>query len=175
MLRLAFLAVVFLVVTGCSGKVGDPGPAGPAGAAGPAGLTGLTGPQGPAGPAGPLTSGLTLKGTYSIEGTAAAALARASSAISFSVPLAAAPAANFVPLASTPPAACPGTAANPTALPGNLCVYEVFQTNRTAPCLAKVGTGYICGQSDVYGTSVILNSAAAGNFNSVGTWAVTAP
>ncbi len=186
MLRFAFLAVVFVVVAGCSasGKVGETGPMGPTGAAGatgatgatgPAGATGATGAQGPAGPTGPLSSGLTLKGTYSIEGTAAAAGARASSAISFPVPLAAAPVANFVALAATPPAACPGTAANPAAAPGNLCVYESFQTNRTGQCLAKVGGSYACDLSDVYGTTVYLNAAAAGSFTSVGTWAVTAP
>jgi len=180
MKRLATVSMLAVLLVGCSSG-GEAGPAGPAGAQGVPGLPGVigpTGPQGPIGPAGPaapLASGLTLKGTYSIEAHAAVVGARASSAITFAVPLAAAPVANLVLQGATPPAACPGTAADPAAAPGNLCVYESFQANRGGACIAKVGSGYVCGATDPYGTSLFMTATAVGTITSVGTWAVTAP
>jgi hypothetical protein len=52
---------------------------------------------------------------------------------------------------TAPPSECPGTAADPRAVPGNLCVYE----------------------SRNHGNLIAANTN--GSFTSAGTWAVTAP
>jgi hypothetical protein len=73
-----------------------------------------------------LASGRTLTGDWDAEGYAGAAQHLAASAQSFAVPLAASPIAHVVTSWTTE---SPGSAANPTALPGNLCVYQVFSQN----------------------------------------------
>jgi hypothetical protein len=125
-----------------------------------------------------LESGQTLTGTFGIEFAATAINQRGSSAISFPFRLAtapAAPSANFIPQGGASTTNCPGTHANPTALPGNLCVYETFGLNIATRCIAQTGTSYACGLADTYGSSVFIHAAGAGQTSSVGTWAVTAP
>jgi hypothetical protein len=124
-----------------------------------------------------LGSGETLRGTFTVEFTATAALQPGSSPISFAPNLAAAPQAgpaNIILAGGSPTANCPGTSANPQAAPGQLCLYEAAG-NATSNCLAKVGGVYSCGASDAWGTTYFLRSADAGRVFSVGTWAVTAP
>jgi hypothetical protein len=133
---------------GAPGPAGPIGPAGPQGAKGDPGASGpegSPGPQGDPGPEGPEGSPWTLGGTLppgkTETGTWAAGLGPASSisevAISFTIPLAEPlPAASVhyinkngeeVPtLGGTPvpaPAACDGTAEEPTAAAGHLCLY----------------------------------------------------
>jgi len=119
-----------------------------------------------------LASGKTLKGGYIAAGSGFFACP-----IMFSIPLASAPsapAANFIPAGGPSTTNCAGTAANPTALPGNLCVYEAFGTNRTLDCIGATSTG-ACNASDTFSADVAFFSAGAGNSFSYGMWAVTAP
>ncbi len=120
----------------------------------------------------------TLKGTYGdfrIASEAGDLLYLAT--FSFVTPLAAAPAApgvNFIPSGGPPTASCPGTAANPQAASGNLCVYEAFGSNRAFVCIVNTATG-ICDSSSAFGAAVGLRTAGAGSSFSYGSWAVTMP
>ncbi len=126
-----------------------------------------------------LESGRTLTGTYAIDFPSSSAGQEGISAISFPIPLASAPVAvnaNIIPAGGAATTNCPGTSANPTALAGQLCVYEVFQNNISTRCMAKVGSSWSCGLADVFGTTMYATSAGAVTRTvSVGTWAVTAP
>jgi hypothetical protein len=75
---------------------------------------------------------------------------------------------------SAPTAQCPGSAVNPQAAPGHLCVYESVSQNRDDVVLFTGTTGFI-NQASKWGAGVWLIPAAAGNAFSDGTWAVTAP
>ena len=143
------------------------------GATGPRGATGIPGATGATGAVGSvLPAGQTETGVYFAEGTATTVADLASSAISFPVPLASAPTPAIVTSASTTD--CPGSVSSPAAAAGYLCVY--------------VGDNVNVGEEDVYdpygdpggttsrwGAGFIVDSDAAGNFYSDGTWAVTAP
>jgi hypothetical protein len=124
-----------------------------------------------------LASGQTLTGQYVAIGTATASGQYAATNVSFQFPLSAttaAPNANFIPAGGTSTTSCPGTTANPQAASGNFCVYEAVPHNETLDCLADMTTGS-CGQTGVNGAGIFFTSAAAGQFFSYGTWAVTAP
>jgi Collagen triple helix repeat (20 copies) len=111
---------------GPRGLVGPRGPAGPAGPTGATGAQGAQGIQGIQGPAGPfpdsLPAGKTLRGNYATAtgGTPFIMFA----GIEFGFRLADPLTARFIPVGGIPPAQCPGTANNPQAAAGNLCVYE---------------------------------------------------
>jgi hypothetical protein len=152
---------------------GPQGPAGPQGAQGAKGDTGEQGETGPPGPFpdGPLPSGKTIRGTYVSRDTAAGAGSVGAASISFGFLLASAPTPHFVPANTTTPE-CQGTDSSPTAAPGHLCVYEGASLNRHTPAI--FGADGLLG-ADVQGATVIVSSIAAGNFLSVGSWAVTAP
>ena len=111
---------------GPRGLVGPRGPAGPVGPTGATGATGAQGAQGIQGPAGPfpesLPAGKTLRGNYATAagGTPFVMFA----GIEFGFRLAETLTARFIPAGGLPPAQCPGTANNPQAAAGNLCVYE---------------------------------------------------
>jgi hypothetical protein len=115
-----------------------------------------------------LESGQTLKGVY----TATASGAETNFAnITFQERLASAPAGNFRAAGSAPTANCPGTAANPTAAAGQLCVYE--GGNVTNPFLCFFTSTNGCGAPAAFGSNMAFSSSATGY--SIGTWAVTAP
>ena len=95
--------------------------------------------------------------------------------ISFGIPLASAPIANFIYAGDTPPAACPGTVAAPQADPGNLCIYEGLNTNIELEGVEDPVTGATNGTARPFGASVVGISTAVGDVNSSGSWAVTAP
>jgi hypothetical protein len=118
-----------------------------------------------------LASGQTLKGAWDAPGTASAAGNFASSAQSFAVPLASAPIPHVVTGSTTE---CPGSGANPTALPGNLCVYEVDSQNVDHVTVYKEGAANTLG-ADTFGFSAIAFSSGSGTFFAHGSWAVTAP
>src|SRR6266566_4159768 len=121
---------------------------------------------------GTLASGKTLTGTYgvAISGGLGNFLI---SPITFHLPLASAPSANFIPQGGASTTNCPGTAATPLALPGQVCVYEGTHSNTTFDCLIVLSAGN-CG-TEALGTGVLFTLSAAGAGFSVGTWAVTAP
>jgi hypothetical protein len=115
-----------------------------------------------------------------IQGNYAAGLQAANTnddgwdSISFGFELASAPTPNFRAAGSAPNANCPGSAANPQAAPGHLCVYESQSSNRGSVVLFTGTTGAFPAASK-WGAGVWLIPAAAGNAYSYGTWAVTAP
>ena len=152
---------------GQRGAPGDTGPKGDPGAAGQAGSNGQPGAAGPLLDA--LPTGKTLRGYYTVIGSGAGVIA--STSISFAFPLASVPEAHYVQTGAAVPAGCTGTAANPGASPGHLCVFEieVFNTtNRTV--IAAVNN-----TADRFGAGVFAIGVAAGQFHAKGRWAVTAP
>jgi hypothetical protein len=169
------------------------GPQGPMGPQGPSGLPGLTGPpgapsmvpgpQGPVGPAGPqgppgasfsgaLASGATLRGTFLAErivdglGMLSAGAIQAQTAISFNLTLPFPPTLHLVGAGSAPTAACPGTALQPKAAPGHLCVHEDYSSNAS----------FLVGGTRPHGAVFTIQSTVPTDFiRMVGSWAVTAP
>lgn len=156
-------------------------------------VAGPAGPQGPAGPfPGVLPSGKTLTGVFSLTGVATASGQYADSPISFGFRFASAPTVVTVgiddTLAEAAAAGCPGTASEPKADPGKVCLYEMGHENldpmgggtlEADGDQASVGgyapPGDVFGTATAYGTIVEAWSEAAGNFYSNGTWAATSP
>jgi hypothetical protein len=153
------------------------GPAGKNGATCKNGANGANGTNGKEGPAGPLTdalpSGKSEKGAwvYALSGKTGLA----GVALSFPIPLAAAPTAHFIEAGATPPAGCSGSVAAPAASPGNLCVFSTFPLigltlrsffdpeNFTETSTASGKTG-----------AIVLFNATEGSQQAAGTYAVSA-
>ena len=148
--------------------VGRQGPAGPQG---PPGAPGPIGPQGQF--ADVVPSGKTLVGTYAERDHATAANQDYIAAISFGFRFSAAPTPHFVALGTTPPVQCPGNGLNPQAAPGNLCIYETSQANRSTPIVFDVN--FDPNSSSPFGASVLMESIGAGVVATSGSWAATAP
>ena len=120
---------------------------------------------------GTLASDKTEAGVWGVDGFAGGAgRLVGASAESFAFPLASAPKANYVK--SPPTAACPGSAARPSARPGNLCVYLTGSK--------RVGTVTIYRETDTregasrIGFNVVLTSGGRGSVYAFGSWAVRA-
>jgi prepilin-type processing-associated H-X9-DG protein len=120
-----------------------------------------------------LASGKTETGVfYNIETIGTGNTGFIGTVISFPFPLASAPTRNYRPIGSLPNAACPGTAGNPQAAPGNLCAYETvngtgnvaFFDNSVEEGLRRFGDGI-----------AVFQSGGTGNVDLIGSWAVTAP
>jgi hypothetical protein len=164
---------------GPQGAKGDPGAAGSAGAAGPTGATGaagVTGPTGKTGPTGvtgatgpagavtPLPSGATETGSWSFgptEGVEFETLAG-----SFNIALAKAP-KELVRLKAGEgeTAKCPGTAFEPKAKAGVVCLYTIGEENKFEITAFELTT-----KAGFY----FLVGAKAAEGLGIGTWAVTA-
>jgi hypothetical protein len=155
---------------GAQGAPGPAGPQGPQGAQGPQGIQGVQGIQGPAGPlVTTLPAGATLRGMYSWAGVTAAAGYHPVVPLNYAFPLSASPAINIIAVGGASTAACPGTAANPQAAAGNLCIYQSRNDgNLTIQALNEV-------QGGKYGADLYFPIAAGANYEFLGTWAVTAP
>lgn len=86
------------------------------------------------------------------------------SSISYPVPMPTSLPAEIVQFGGSSTATCPGTAAEPTATPGRLCVYVSFRTGTAANlsifAATRFGTGLLMG-----------DDAAAGDIYAYGTWA----
>jgi len=148
------------------GNRGLRGPAGPQGTAGAQGVQGVQGPEGPF-PA-TLPAGKKVRGSFYILGTATAAGQYGNDSIAYVYPLASAPSTHYIAAGTTPPAQCPGTAANPQAQSGNLCVYEASNSNVTGHTIDPNTL-----VTNANGAALFASAAAAGNFFTLGTWAVT--
>jgi Collagen triple helix repeat (20 copies) len=182
--------------TGAVGATGPAGPQGPAGAAsakgetGPAGAAGVAGKEGAAGKEGsPWTAGGTLPskktetGAWSLSATKENAGPPA--AISFSIPLASAlgeAAVHYVE-AEGNGTSCQGTAEEPTATLGNLCVYQAFATGLVLEGeIAKASIQHagafpspaVKGAS-TSGAVILFTTEEEETPLAYGTWAVTAP
>jgi hypothetical protein len=179
-------------------KIAVPGATGPAGPKGDTGLQGLQGPPGKDGETGfteVLPPGKTLVGSWSAENEWATAENNVQgfyrAPISFGIPLSQVPnvrllsapffltvdsSGTFVPDAT--PAAeehfeavCPGSATEPEAEPGNLCIYT-DKAVAASYSLLKLSTQATTPAPHTYGWSLPLSLEAAGSIE--GSWAVTA-
>jgi hypothetical protein len=149
---------------------------------GPRGLQGIKGDKGDAGaqgvpgpfPDGNMPAGKTLRGNWISAGVATAGGEPAFDTISFGFRLAAAPTAHILAPAAAATPECPGSLAAPEAAAGHLCIHTYSNLNATSRFTCDPLTN-VCGasQTNRYGTTVRVSSAAAGEFYSWGTWAVT--
>lgn len=105
-------------VSGPRGSQGQPGVTGQTGPVGPQGSSGPTGPPGPFPTT--LPSGKTLTGVYR---TTSGGGVFVPDTQTFVFPLSSNPTVHFIGIGATPPVQCAGSATNPQAAPGNLCVY----------------------------------------------------
>lgn len=119
-----------------------------------------------------LPRGATLIGNYSAGGEAAAPNAYATDSISFGFVLRRRPVLHFIRKGDPAPAQCPGNATAPTADVGHLCIYEGIAANAGTRTAADSTTNRL-GTANWYGAHINLFSAAAGAFDSAGTWAIT--
>jgi hypothetical protein len=167
---------------GAQGAKGDKGDAGAAGAAGGPGAPGAPGKEGKEGPEGsPWPAGGTLPSGETETGAIAALVAgEVLTPISFPIPLEQGiPAAKIIYNEegyAGEDAECPGTAADPQAEAGYLCVYlgklEFGTLNAGSPEFKNPVTGSSSDGTGTSGVGMFMTSAGA-YFN--GTYAVTAP
>jgi hypothetical protein len=166
--------------TGATGKEGVKGATGPAGGPiGPTGGTGTTGPEGKEGKegsvSGPLSSGKSETGLWSI---AAAAKSDIVVPISFSVKLQAGITnehVHYIGVGEEAPTGCTGTADDPGAQPGNLCVFA-SQEQRSGAAPASITDLHGSIGSSTTGAFVqYAIETGNGEVTTRGSWAVTAP
>jgi hypothetical protein len=139
-----------------------------------------------------LPSGDTETGTWGFSTVATASKQLAVGAVSFNIPLAAAPnSVHLIPAPSeheeeneefpVPPAGCTGNVTSPGAAKGNLCVFARRYENAEAyfgsvNFLNPEGGGAeFLNSAGRVGVSVTAQSVATGPLFGLGTWAVTAP
>src|SRR5262245_14348879 len=141
---------------------------------GPKGDPGAPGPKGEPGPyPNVLPSGKTVRGAYVLTDHAFNAGNAESGSISFGFQLASPPTAHYIHVGSPAPAACPGNAAAPEAMPGHLCVYEGYRSNVLNWGFADPLNWY-SGTLRSYGIVIWIAANGPGLFMVSGSWAVTA-
>jgi hypothetical protein len=193
---------------GPAGAKGEPGAAGKEGSAGKGekGETGTAGPQGPAGPEGSfdktLPAGKTLEGEWSMLQYAAGSGFEGivATSVSFGIPLSRLPVPHLIRVGGgepvvnekgeeevVPSTQCTGSAADPTASPGSLCIYtsgELNAVKHTGPlilprvCAFGAQTAFQCASEsenavDRFGFSLLTYAEKAGLVNVTGSWALT--
>jgi hypothetical protein len=163
--------------TGAIGHAGPAGVAGPTGATGAAGVRGAVGEQGPKGEQGvpgpllsTLPSGRTETGVYGSAGTRFKKKEEGSAsppgvAMSYPLPLTFTPVVNVIGTKASPTASCPGSAESPTATAGNLCLYAELEEGEMTVLAEPAHFGFL----------MFFEGEEGENYESVGTWAVTAP
>lgn len=158
--------------------VGPPGPEGRPGQDGKQGPEGKQGQEGPPGPfPDPLASGETLRGVWGGVWKAAAVGDDNETFYSFGgFTLSTPPTPHYVPAGTTPPPGCEGgTVVEPSAKPGNLCIYE-SERNTGEPFVCSIEHGCVSGgAADADGFGLLLQAERIGTAVARGTWAVTAP
>jgi hypothetical protein len=125
-----------------------------------------------------LKTGQTLRGAFTVGGTAAAGGDKSDEGYFFQFPLVnapTAPQANVLDLFANPgasTASCPGVAGGnqqtPNAANGQLCVYITGKTNLGATPVTLENTSRL-------GFGLAANAAGSGSYVATGFWAVTAP
>ena len=168
--------------TGAQGPAGTPGPAGKDGAKGATGSEGKQGLEGEKGATGiegsPWTAGGTLPSGKTETGSwGNPASGNGILAVSFTLPLAAKPAAADIHVlkeGEEETTECPGTPEDPKAAKGQLCLY----TFSNAEEAVQVHTNFFSGQFEIPGliqvSGVNFPYGAAEGALAYGTWAVTA-
>lgn len=185
---------------GLQGPAGTPGKDGSPGAPGKDGQPGKDGKEGsPWTVDGTLPSNKTLKGEWSISGTGSIAV----DSFSFALPLKKAPIKHYINMAGKEPfynatsetieertqAECPGSAAEPTAEPGHLCVYAAQEEKSMPSVFGNTPLPVVCGFDEQGGGNCLALSKASttaspfgfgmeavsegGAMNVFGSWAVT--
>jgi hypothetical protein len=154
---------------GANGERGAQGATGPQGETGPQGATGPQGERGPRGEPGPmldvLPAGKTVRGYYSLGGTAAAGHVFHTT-ISFPAP---SPSVSYqveFNSGSNPSANCPGAWNDPQAQPGYLCVYRG----------GELGSGTLSRYTDSrFGVDIqgTVGHTTSGRWHQDGSWAFT--
>jgi hypothetical protein len=150
------------------------GPQGPQGIRGPQGEKGDRGARGEQGEPGPLLaslpSGETEKGAYGIASTkaeSAGSVYTPGLEVSYPVPLSFKPTLNVIGAGDPPTANCPGSTLDPTAEPGNLCVYAAREDAELS-LENNPAEGH-------FGFLTFFETTDGDNYENHGTWAVTAP
>lgn len=137
---------------GADGPKGATGPQGPQGSQGPAGATGATGADGATGASGAtgfsgftetLPSGKTETGYWALEPMTKEG-GQALSALSYPIPLAApiqqSSNLHYLKAGEGPTQECPGSANNPQAAPGQLCIYALNESGLTTAIVGPQST-----------------------------------
>jgi hypothetical protein len=151
------------------------------GATGATGEPGAPGNEGPTGPPGPFPSTLpegdTITGAYSVSGGGEESKERLGFAtISFPYRLVTAPTAKFIAHGESDPAGCSGSAGDPTAANGYLCVYEGASSGIEAEYTAICNVTGGCGFGDFASTTgafVRYIGMLGDSWYAYGSWAVT--
>jgi Collagen triple helix repeat (20 copies) len=160
------------------GPTGPQGPVGPAGAAGSNGKDGASGPTGEAGPTGPtgpagtdLLAGQTETGLWSFgEKDAFFEFVTLSYPLRIAASTPSNPNVNWVGVGGSD-SDCPGTASNPKANPGQLCIYaESLENAGSAPCEGALSGTYTPNQK----LGFTLLFCVSGEGFGWGSWALTA-
>jgi hypothetical protein len=160
------------------GPIGERGPVGPRGARGARGPRGSRGATGASGPfPATMPSGKAAQGTFALDHRSSAEGETADAAASFPFPLAAIPTPHVVAAGAAAPPECPGTAADPRAAAGHLCIYEAQAAGtiegRTTYDPSKT---FAAGTASTVGFALRYTLGLAQPTAHVhGTWAVTAP
>jgi hypothetical protein len=168
-------------VKGATGPAGLAGPAGgPGGPAGPAGPKGATAPAGPEGNIkATLPKGSTETGTWTAQAAEKVSGTAVFTPISFTIPLAGGLGQSnviFVEHGSTAhEAECPGSVADPKAIPGDLCVYaRLLNQLALAQILTPVGANEpVEPGAATSGAMLLFNVTSEEAGSAFGTWAVT--
>ena len=124
-------------------------------------------------PGGNPPAGMTIRGVWVAIGAPGELVWQS---YSFGYELSSAPTAIFRPAGSVANAACPGTATNPEAAFGNLCVYANAVSMSGAPdtdCIFSMNSDF-CGLADPTGFGIATFGGAEDWFAG-GTWAATEP
>jgi len=152
---------------GLRGLKGDKGDKGDAGAPGAAGRSALTS----------LQSGETIRGTIGTRENNLVAADEIGVTATFPIPAAIALDDAHVNVDGNDEAAgeCAGTASNPTAAPGYVCVYPWFQANDEAASPDGVIWGDDAAAAEKWGFQVSLKAEAEGFTAWFANWAYTAP
>ncbi len=106
----------------------------------------------------------------------------ASTAVSFVIPLPAAPTQHYIKVGENPPPGCVGNVKEPGAEEGNLCVFAAGEDNNQHPAICRSAESTLsclfAGASeqgtDPSGFLMTVGDEAAGLMFVNGTWAVTA-
>jgi hypothetical protein len=158
-------------ITGPQGPQGPQGPRGPQGEKGDRGQRGEQGEPGePGALLASLPSGETEKGAYGIASTKAdteGSVYTPGLEVSYPIPLSFKPTLNVIGVGDPSTANCPGTTDDPTAEPGNLCVYAAREDAELS-LENNPAEGH-------FGFLTFFETTDGDNYENHGTWAVTAP
>jgi len=141
---------------------------------GPPGNTGAKGDPGPPGPfPTTLPTGQTIRGSYRVGNqTVSGTPVLVFDTESFVYPLTSAPIVNVITIGGASTSQCPGSADNPQAAPGNLCIYAALGLVANPVCVIDPTANLGCARSATTGFTL---STTTNDTFSTGTWAVTAP